>query len=86
MAIIYKTINGVEYAEEIYKNEIIRTKVVADITEEMIINIFTIMKNSIDEKLNTLNPENKAKEDAKTEVQHITTIDLKNPITTVEEI
>ena len=67
MAIIYKTINGVEYAEEIYKNEIIRTKVVADITEEMIINIFTIMKNSIDEKLNTLNPENKAKEDAKTE-------------------
>lgn len=86
MAIIYKTINGVEYAEEIYKNEIIRTKVVADIPEEMIINIFTNIKNSIDEKLNTLNPEDRAKEDAKTEVQHITTIDLKNPITTVEDI
>lgn len=86
MTIIYKTINGIEYVEEIYKNEIIRMKVVADFSEEMIVDTFTNIKNSIDEKLNTLNPEDRAKEDAKTEVQHITTIDLKNPITTVEEI
>lgn len=86
MAIIYKTINGVEYAEEIYKNEIIRTKKLPNVSEQDIIKNFDVMKNLIDNRLNNLSSEDRAKEDAKTEVQHITTIDLKNPITTVEDI
>lgn len=86
MAIIYKTINGVEYAEEIYKNEIIRTKKLPNVSEQDIIKNFDVMKNLIDNRLNNLSSEDRAKEDAKTEVQHITTIDLKNPITTAEEI
>lgn len=86
MTIIYKTINGIEYAEEIYKNEIIRTKKLPNVSEQDIIKNFDAMKNLIDNRLNNLSSEDRAKEDAKTEVQHITTIDLKNPITTVEEI
>ena len=86
MTIIYKTINGIEYVEEIYKNEIIRTKKLPNVSEQDIIKNFDAMKNLIDNKLNNLSSEDRAKEDAKTEVQHITTIDLKNPITTVEEI
>ena len=86
MTIIYKTINGIEYAEEIYKNEIIRTKKLPNVSEQDIIKNFDAMKNLIDNRLNNLSSEDRAKEDAKTQVQHITTIDLKNPITTVEEI
>lgn len=86
MAIIYKTINGIEYAEEIYRNEIIRTKKLPNVSEQDIIKNFDVMKNLIDNRLNNLSSEDRAKEDAKTEVQHITTIDLKNPITTAEEI
>ncbi len=86
MTIIYKTINGIEYAEEIYKNEIIRTKKLPNVSEQDIIKNFDAMKNLIDSRLNNLSSEDRAKENAKTEVQHITTIDLKNPITTVEKI
>ena len=86
MTIIYKAINGVEYAEEIYKNEIIRTKKVSNVSEESIAQEFNFLKNIINEELNNLSPEDKTKEEAKTEIEHLVTIDLKNPVKNVGEI
>jgi len=86
MTIIYKTINGVEYAEEIYKNEIIRTKKVSNVSKELIAQEFNFLKNIINEELNNLSPEDKTKEEAKTEIERLVTIDLKNPVKNVGEI
>ena len=85
MSIEYKTINNIVYAEKKHKNEILWLKKEQH-TEEEILEIFDTWKNKIDEKFASLSGTDKTTEEAKTENEHIVTVDLKQPIKPVGEI
>ena len=87
LQITFPVINGIRYAQTTYKKELIRMKYPEPQLEtDFNVSFFESIAEDIDRRLASLNAEDRVKEDAKTEVQHITTIDLKNPITTVENI
>ena len=85
MGIEYRTINNIVYAEKKHKNEILWLKKEQH-TEEEILEIFETWKTQIDEKFASLSGTDKTIEEAKTENEHIVTVDLKNPIKPVGEI
>ena len=85
MGIEYRTINNIVYAEKKHNNEILWLKK-EQYTEEEILEIFDTWKNQIDEKFASLSGTDKTIEEAKTENEHIVTVDLKEPIKPVGEI